>query len=84
MKRLMILASVAAFLVALPASHLLMGDGPTPKITICHVTPPVNSGNADGTGVVIEVNSHAARGHRQHGDCLRFRVGRDGTCRCRL
>ncbi len=83
MKRIITLASVAAFLVVLPASHLLMGDGPRPnKVTICHLTPPANSGNADGTGVVIEVNRHSRNGHIQHGDCTRFRVGRDGSCRC--
>ena len=87
MKRLIVLASVSAFLVALPASHLLMGDGPAPKITICHLTAPVNSGNADGTGVIISV-SRGHTGHRQHGDCVaggvRFTDNGDGTCSCRL
>ena len=88
MKRLITLASVAAFLVVLPASHLLMGGGPTPKITICHLTAPANSGNADGTGVIISVSStHARNGHSRHSDCVEggplFTDNGDGTCSCR-
>ncbi len=91
MKRLIVLASVAAFLVALPASHLLMGDRPRPKVTICHLTPP---NNADRTGVIISVSRHglgpprAEERHRAHGDCVeggtRFTDLGDGKCSCRL
>ncbi len=95
MKRLIILASVAVFLVALPASHLLMAgaggsngggddddDDGNNKVTICHLTPPRNSGNADRTGVIITVSRNSRNGHIKHGDCVRFRE-RDGKCRCR-
>ena len=65
MKRLIFVALVAAFIVAVPVSHLLMAGPPDPK-KICHVSP-ASPAPADGFFLTIPVK--AVPGHLNHGDC---------------
>ena len=60
MKRLFVLFTVAAFLLAIPLSHVLLGKGhvPSNKDQVCH------------KGKVITVSQSALAAHQAHGDCL--------------
>ncbi len=60
MKRLIALSVVAAFLLAIPVSHLLLGKGHVPahKDQVCH------------NGEVETVGSPAVPAHLNHGDCF--------------
>lgn len=59
MKRILVLSIAAAFLLAVPASHLVFGKGhvPTNKIQVCH------------KGKVVTVGASALADHLGHGDC---------------
>lgn len=59
MKRALFLSLLAAFVLALPASHLVWGKGhvPTHKVQVCH------------EGETIAVGAKALRAHLGHGDC---------------
>jgi len=59
MKRIVVLAIGGAFLLVLPASHLVFGKAhvPVKKNQVCH------------NGVVLQVGSGATGGHVAHGDC---------------
>ena len=59
MKRLLALFTVAAFLVAVPASHLIWSKAhvPVKKVQVCH------------KGKVITVSKNALNAHQKHGDC---------------
>ena len=58
--RLLGLLIVVAFLVAVPASHLVWGKGHVPahKEQVCH------------KGSVLAVGAAAVAGHEGHGDCF--------------
>ena len=59
MKRLLTLFIVAAFLLAIPVSHFVLGKGhvPSNKVQVCH------------KGEVITVSKNALNTHVNHGDC---------------
>ncbi|MCH7548456.1 MAG: hypothetical protein IH969_02790 [Candidatus Krumholzibacteriota bacterium] len=59
MKRLITLSFLGAFLIALPASHVVFSKGhvPSNQVQVCH------------KGQVIDVDSPARRAHVGHGDC---------------
>ena len=59
MKRVLFLTILAAFVLALPASHQVWGKGhvPSHKIQVCH------------EGETITVGAKALRAHIDHGDC---------------
>ena len=60
MKRLLGFSLVAAFVLALPASHIVMGKAHVPahKEQVCHA------------GEVIAVGAQAVDAHLSHGDCF--------------
>ena len=65
MKRLLMLSTVAAMLVSIPASHLLWSAPPAGrKTTLCHVS------RDEGSAHVIRVGNPAVPAHLRHGDCI--------------
>ena len=79
MKRLIALALVAGFLVAIPVSQQVKADPTkgTHKQRLCHV-PPGNPGN----GHVISVSQKAVATHFAHGDCF-TKEKKGETCKCK-
>lgn len=59
MKRIFALLAVGAFVLALPASHLVFGKAHVRlgKVQVCH------------KGKVLQVSKNALKAHVKHGDC---------------
>lgn len=80
LKRIFIVAGVAAMMVGMPAMQKVLARAPEGKVRICHFTK-----RGAGKGIVIEVSRHAVPAHiRLHGDCLDFETSshHGHLCRC--
>ena len=68
MRRLVVLLIVAAFLIALPATHVVAEKD---KVDVCHVNS-ANDAWLYSFGQVISVSESALKAHRAHGDSTRY------------
>jgi hypothetical protein len=79
--RVVNLALLVALAIAIPLSHQALskkkGNGPAPKVAICHFPD-------DEPGHVIEVSGNAVAAHiEKHGDCTDFSTDEaTGVCTC--
>ncbi len=82
MKRFITLALVVAFLVALPASHLLIGKGKPDKeeVLICHFAGKRQVRGGHGFIKIVPLGSLPR--HLGHGDCENPVMVDDYSARC--